>query len=287
VGSLLIQTKVAIIVPKQDLAANTIWKMLENNSYFKESNERFDQNPVYEYLQAPNEIKLVHSNKDGVESNHLDRFIDADFFIFASRHRAASGTPALLIHPTGNWFKVTLGGNEKELAYTSGLVLKQGLENLQSKREEYNLYNFKVDLEVTHHGPTELKTPLIFMELGSNEENWKDETAALAVGEAIIRTAENFLENKNFSGDCFIGVGGNHYAYRFHKYILENENAFVSHIVAKHSLDNLSENILSQAFTKSIESPTTALIDKKGARSEQRKNVISLLSKLGKKHILI
>ena len=282
-----IKTKVAIVVPKKDLAAATIWKMLENMSYFRESGKLFDDNTVFEFENSPNDIKLIHSNKDGVESNHLDDYIDADLYIFASRHRAASGTPALLIHPTGNWSKITLGGREKQLAYTSGWVLKKGLTLLQEKGDKYNLEDFKVNLEVTHHGPTELKTPLIFMELGSSEEFWKNEEAASAVGEAIIETAKAFTKESSFSGEYFVGLGGNHYAYRFHKHIKENEYAFISHMAAKHSLDDLTKEMLVQAFDKTIENANAALIDKKGARSEQRKHAISLLESINKEYVLV
>jgi len=282
-----IKTKVAIIVPKTDFAATTIWKMLGDSSYFRESKNTFDNNMVFEFESAPNDIKLFHSNRDGVESNHLDDYIDAELYIFASRHRAASGTPALLIHPTGNWSEITLGGKEKQLAHTSGWVLKKGLSFLREKKDKYNLEEFKVDLEVTHHGPTELQTPLIFMELGSSEKFWRNEKAASAVGEAIIDTADAFVKESSFKGEYYIGLGGNHYAYRFHKHINENENAFMSHMAAKHSLDDLSKEMLLQAFEKTSEDAKVALIDKKGARSEQRKNAISLLESIDKEYILV
>ncbi len=284
---LTINTKVAIIVPEKDQAAQTMWQVLIKQSLFKETNERFDSNPVYSLIQDSTNIKLIHTKKDGVESNHLDEAINAELYIFASRHRAASGTPALLIHPTGNWSKITLAGRESELSHTSSWALNFGLRKLKQKQVEFNLDEFKVDLEVTHHGPTELKTPLIFMELGSSEEYWVHETGATAVIEAIIETAQGFIKRGNFQNQSYIGIGGNHYAYRFHKHLMENENVFVSHIAAKHSLDDLTEEVLKQAFEKTIESPVGALIDKKGARSEQRKNAIEMLESIGKEHVFI
>jgi D-aminoacyl-tRNA deacylase len=284
---LTIKTKVAIIVPEKDQAAQTMWRVLNQQSLFKETEERFDDNPVYSLIEASNDIKLIHSKKDGVESNHLDKEIAAELYIFASRHRAASGTPALLIHPTGNWSKITLAGRESEISYTSSWALNFGLRKLKQKQAELNLDAFKVDMEVTHHGPTDLETPLIFMELGSSEEYWVHETGAKAVIEAIIETAQGFIKRGNFQNQSYIGIGGNHYAYRFHKYLMENEDVFVSHIAAKHSLDNLTENVLSQAFEKTIEFPIGALIDKKGARSEQRKNAVEMLDNLGKEHVFI
>ncbi len=283
---LSINAKVIIIIPEPDLAANTIWNTLQNHSYFKESDTTFDNHPVYELESNPNNIKLVHSKKDGVESNHLDQALDSKLYIFASRHRSASGTPALLIHPTGNWSKITLGGNENELSYTSGWVLKQGLYELQGKKDEYNLEEFKVDLEVTHHGPTNLNTPLIYMELGSSEKYWKNESAALAVGESIINTAIKFINKSDFKEDCFVGFGGNHYAYRFHKHLMENEKAYVSHMAAKHTLDFLTKERILEAFQKTLEKPNIALIDKKGATSPQRKKIIEILDEIEKEYVL-
>jgi D-aminoacyl-tRNA deacylase len=284
---LTINTKVAIIVPEKDQAAQTMWHVLNQQSFFEETDESFDSNPVYTLKHNPSDIKLIHSKRDGVESNHLDEGINADLYIFASRHRAASGTPALLIHPTGNWSKITLAGRESELSYTSSWALNYGLRKLKEKQEEFKLDEFKVDLEVTHHGPTKLTTPLIFMELGSSEEYWVHETGAKAVVEAIIETAQGFIQRGNFDNQSYIGIGGNHYAYRFHKYLMENPDVFISHIAAKHSLDDLTKDVLKQAFEKTIESPVGALIDKKGARSEQRKDTIEMLEDLGKEHVII
>ena len=282
-----VETKVAIIVPEKDQAAQTMWRILEKQSLFKETNDMFDEKSVYSLIQYPNDIKLIHSNRDGVESNHLDETLKAELYLFASRHRAASGTPALLIHPTGNWSKITLAGRESELSYTSSWALNFGLRKLKEKKEKFNLDDFKVDLEVTHHGPTELKTPLIFMELGSSENYWKHEKGAEAVAEAILETAEGFIKRSEFKESSYIGIGGNHYAYRFHKHLMENPGVYIGHIAAKHSLDDLTEDVLKQAFDKTIESPIGALIDKKGARSEQRKNTVQMLDNLGKEHIFI
>ncbi|MHA1200567.1 MAG: D-aminoacyl-tRNA deacylase, partial [Candidatus Heimdallarchaeaceae archaeon] len=146
---------------------------------------------------------------------------------------------------------------------------------------------FKVDLEVTHHGPTELETPLVFMELGSNEEYWEHEKGAMAVGEAILETAEGFINQTNYSGSSYIGFGGNHYAYRFHKHLMENPEISISHIAPKHALDAITPEIVQEAFAKTIENPAGAFIDKKGARSEQRRIITEIVEGLGKECILI
>lgn len=281
-----LKTKVAIIVPKPDLAAQNIWSSLENESYFNQSEDTFDESPVYTFNENP-QIKLFHSAKDGVHSNHLDEKIEAELFLFASRHRAASGTPALLIHTTGNWAEVTLGGRENELAYNSAYAIKQGFMSLQEKKEEYSLEDFKIDLEVTHHGPTNLRTPLCFIELGSSEDYWKHKKGAKAVGETIIQTAKIFAnQHHSFTGTTYVGFGGNHYAYRFQKQLLAEE-AYVGHIAPKHSIDKLSKEIIIESFEKTIEHPQIAMIDKKGTTSPQRKKIIDIVEELGREYLLV
>ena len=282
-----IKCKVAIIIPKPDSAAQNIWLYLKEGSFFKQSEEIFDDSPVFVLNNNP-QVNLFHSVKDGVHSDHLDESINAELFIFASRHRAASGTPALLIHTTGNWAEVTLGGREKELAYNSAYAIKQGFRSLQEKQEEYKLEEFKVDLEVTHHGPTNLQTPLCFMELGSSEEFWKHKKGATAVAEAILQTAKIFVKNNStFSGIPHVGFGGNHYAYRFHKQLVANEETYIGHMAPKHSLDKLSKEIIAEAFEKTKEQPEIAMIDKKGTTSPQRKKIIEIVEELGKEYLIV
>jgi len=275
-----------IIVPRKDIAAMNIWETWKERSFFKASSEFFGSNRVYHFEQAPNDIKLVFSEKDGVATNHLEEELFADLFIFASRHSAASGVPALLIHSTGNWAETRLGGNPYELSYTSALAIKLGLMHLIEQKENNNLVEYKVGLEVTHHGPTELSTPMCFMELGSSEQNWKDRKGALAVGDAILETAREYIKRKqSFSGDTYIGFGGNHYAYRFQKQLEDQEEVFVGHMAAKYALDEVNKATIMQAFEKTIEKPKAAMVDKKGAKSEQRKKIKQIVEMIGKEYI--
>lgn len=282
---LAFDTNIAIVFPSLDIAAQTMWSELVEHSYFSPLEFGFDGKPIYK-LENYDSIIAVHSERDGVSSNHISDTINADLFIFASRHSAASGKPAILIHSPGNWGDITLGGNVGELAYTSAFAIKTGLLALGDKQSEYAIVKYSVDLEVTHHGPTDMPIPIIFMELGSNEDCWKDTRAALAVGEAILETAKSFLKADN-SGEFYIGVGGNHYAYRFHKFLIENENAYVGHIVPKHSIDLLTLDLLQQAVTKTIEPIKGVLIDKKGTRSAQREKVKEFCSTLNIEAIMI
>ncbi|MHA1687669.1 MAG: D-aminoacyl-tRNA deacylase [Candidatus Heimdallarchaeaceae archaeon] len=278
-------SRIVLVFPVSDIAAQSMWRALLDHAYFAPTTTKFDNTIVFE-LDSSSDILAVHSSKDGVFSNHIDSFLDTDLIIFASRHSAASGKPALLVHPPGNWGEPTLGGASYELAYTSAYAIKQGLMNLKNKKFEYNLEEYSVNLEVTHHGPTSMKAPTIFMELGSNEEYWKDQRAALAVGEAIINTAKILIKSHP-KGAFFIGIGGNHYAYRFHKFIEENDDVYIGHIIPKHNLDYLTLDSLMQAINKTIEPVKGILIDKKGTRSSHRDHAKELATKVGIEFMMI
>ena len=79
-----IKSRVVIIIPEPDLAADTIWSEIKNQSYFKETDQRFDGNVVYQHNKYPNDIKIIHSKKDDVASDHLDLEIEAELYIFTS-----------------------------------------------------------------------------------------------------------------------------------------------------------------------------------------------------------
>ncbi len=282
----MITSKLTIVIPNNDLAATTIWKYFSDSGLFYRTSEIFDEKPVYALTENP-ETKMVFSSKDGVKTDHLDQHIQTHFYIFASRHKSKSAIPALLIHSTGNWKEALLGGNESQLSYSSGFMIKTGLRKLNEVKEKFELSEYKVDLEVTHHGPTNLATPLCFMELGSSEKYWQDEQAAKAVGVAIIETAKTFLNQRKKHFISCVGFGGNHYAYQFQKYLERHDEIIISHIAPKFMIDRLTEDIIKQALDKTIETPEKVLIDKKGTKSAQRNKIAEIAEKMDKDHIFI
>ena len=122
--------------------------------------------------------------------------------------------------------------------------------------------DYLVCLEQTHHGPTEFKTPLCYVELGSSEKYWKDEKAAGFLANCIL----NGLKSKS-RAESVIGVGGNHYASLFSE--LEKEMAF-GHMCPKYSLDYLDEEMAKQMIEKTIPNPNKIIIDEKGVKQKTR-----------------
>lgn len=213
-----------------------------------------------------NGVKLARIESRLVEAEFLDAAFNTDLFIFASRHRSESKQPTLCIHACGNWDNAALGGHARELAFAAPLQMRSALLSLAQNAPR----GFDATLEATHHGPTSLKTPVLFAEIGSSESEWKRRDAADAVATAIVGS----LRSRK-GVDAFVGIGGPHYAPNFTKMELAEETAF-SHICPKHFADSLDDALLRQMIAKSG-GAKKALIDWKSLKAQQRGRVISLL----------
>ncbi|HUX99067.1 MAG TPA: D-aminoacyl-tRNA deacylase [Candidatus Deferrimicrobium sp.] len=264
-----------IIVSNKDLAGQTIKQQLLEIYDFKETERQFEGNIIFE--DPKTKVPIITINRRLIEADHLSEFFTTDLFIFASKHKSESERPSLLVHATGNWTNDNnFGGNPLELALTSGTVIKQALIELTRRQEETQL-DYDVTSEVTHHGPTNLKSPSIFIELGSNEAAWCDSMGARVVAETILEIIRGSLPKKQLK--YAIGFGGTHYANNFNKIQLKTDYA-ISHIAPKYVLDTVTESLVLQAINKTIEDVKYAVLDWKGMVKVQRDKLIPILSEL-------
>jgi len=261
-----------IIFSTKDIASQQIFRQIITNYVFYETNETFDGNPILRM----NNIRLITTNRELIYSDHLNE-LNSDLIIFASRHKSESGRPSLLVHCTGNWLdKADFGGNPREISVSSGSAMKIALIELFKQRKILNLNEFDVNLEVTHHGPTNLKAPLLFVELGSTPKDWENIYGALAVANAIMKTA---LSNKLYK--TYIGVGGPHYATKFSELVKEpNLDFAVSHIIPKYALDFIDKKSIKMCIEKTKEKIEGFVFDWKGMNSQQKEKIISILNEL-------
>lgn len=233
----------------------------------------FKDNHIYLGLT---DSPLIHLDDLMLQSSNLK----VDLLIFASRHRSEAGKPAFLTHSTGNWNdEAKYGGNPKEISSTSAILLKSALNNLIAQNRIKNIEGFKVDMEVTHHGPTILEKPLIFMELGSSEEEWEIEDAAKVVAHAILNTCYDYavmMEKK--PPKIGIGFGGTHYAPQFRK-LVTNSNVAISFICPKYYIQNLDDALIKQMIAKTHETVDFFIIDWKGTNSDDKSHLMPLLEK--------
>jgi D-aminoacyl-tRNA deacylase len=208
----------------------------------------------------------------------LDSKIMPDFLIFASRHSSQTARPAFLIHNTGNWgTNADFGGQPQDLSQTSALLHKAGFYSLIESQSRLNLPDFAIDIEVTHHGPTILEKPLLFMELGSSKSEWVIDDAGKFLAISIINTIFKFLEyNELKNQNIGLGFGGTHYAPNFTR-LISNKEVAMSFICPKYYIQGLNKDLIKKMIDNTYETVDFFIIDWKGTNSEDKKHLMPLL----------
>jgi D-aminoacyl-tRNA deacylase len=183
---------------------------------------------------------------------HLDlerpaeAFADPTLVVFASRHSGETG-PLLTAHHTGNIGPAAHGGDPNDLARACPNAHARVLDALAEHAPE----GYEVGMECTHHGPTEVGAPSMFVEVGSSDPQWDDPAAARAVARAILdlrgvdpdrpdgasgraETAGDPASNgaeADRTRRHLVGLGGGHYAPRFER-VARGTDWAIGHIVA-------------------------------------------------------
>lgn len=253
--------------------------MWHNNSLFRF--EGFTKNKMKNKVLNYNQIYLGLTDERLIFLNSLrinKSNINPDFVIFASRHASKTARPALLTHTTGNWNKeADFGGEPYDLSLTSALLHKAAFVSLLSESNLQNLKDFSLDIEVTHHGPTSLEKPLIYMELGSSKVEWVIEKAGMVLANAIINCIYQLLEFQSEGKQKIgLGFGGTHYAPNFNR-LIRNKNIAMSFICPKYFIQELTKEIISLMIQNTYEKIDYFIIDWKGTNSEDKKHLIPIL----------
>ncbi|WP_276271313.1 D-aminoacyl-tRNA deacylase [Haloarcula litorea] len=166
-----------------------------------------------------------------------DAFDDPDLLVFASRHAGETG-PLLTAHHTGNFGAADFGGDPGSFARACPNAHRAVVTALAEHAPD----GYEVGMECTHHGPTEVGAPSMFVEVGSDEAQWRDPDAADAVARAILSLRGVASDAGETIGPerHLVGLGGGHYAPRFERVLRETDWA-VGHVAADWSLDALDE----------------------------------------------
>ncbi|MDD5163650.1 MAG: D-aminoacyl-tRNA deacylase [Candidatus ainarchaeum sp.] len=259
-----------IVVSKSDLAGMNFFPLFTENFGFRETGRIFDGSPIFAF----GNFELLTINSVQIFADFLDKR-KTDFFIFASKHSSTAKKPSLTAHAIGNFSKAEFGGKDFELCPSSAFLSRNYLLSLKEQRESLVLPDFEICLEATHHGPF-LKTPSIFIELGSSEKEWLLKKPAEAVVETILKKT-----SLHSNAVPCIGIGGGHYAPGFTKRVL-NENFAFSHIAAEYSLPHFTEFSLQKMVSNSIEKPELIVADRKGlGKSVQKNRIQQILQESG------
>ena len=263
--------QIAIISSSKDPAGLNIRNSLIELFEFEKTDEKFDGNDVFQLDRIPNKIiKSYLIEGDLIFSEDIDRKIDADVFVFASKHRSKENTKSFAVHPIGNWDKAEFGGQEKKLCPSSAVLLKNLFIELNNSAK-YSGY--ELTMEATHHGPYAEK-PSVFCEIGSTEKEWNDKENGKTMAKAIIEGLKN--ENKNYK--IAVGIGGPHYCSNFNKVALRTDIAF-SHFCPKYHLDKLNEDLIKQSIEKTKEKIDFIVLDWKGLGTEKQR-IVELLKNM-------
>ncbi|MFX1503435.1 MAG: D-aminoacyl-tRNA deacylase [Promethearchaeota archaeon] len=250
---------------------------------FDRTDLNWHENQIFKLknYSAESEVYLGLTREPLIFLNNLElekSEINPDLLIFASRHTSKTARPAFLVHTTGNWTEdVNFGGESQDLSKTSALLHKAGFISLIEQEILPQLKDFAIDIEVTHHGPTILEKPLIFMELGSSNKEWVIDHAGELLVRSIINTIFKYLEfNEKRDNKIGLGFGGTHYAPNFHR-LIRNKNIAMSFICPKYYIQQLNKALIEKMINNTIENVDYFIIDWKGTNSDDKKHLIPLL----------
>ncbi|MEA3329679.1 MAG: D-aminoacyl-tRNA deacylase [Nanoarchaeota archaeon] len=216
-------------------------------------------------------IPIYLIDKEIINAENIDKELDADFIVFASKHQSEKEVSTLTVHPIGNWGEANFGGISNKISLSNPLLLKHFFQTLFQNTKSLD---YKISLEATHHGPF-IKTPSLFIEIGSTEKQWEDKTAGKIIAQTIIKSVASFKE-QNLK--IAIGVGGPHYCPNFNQIQLQDKYA-ISHIIAEYVLP-LNEKMIEEAIAKTVGKVDSFILDWKGmGNSEKRNKSLEILKK--------
>ncbi len=263
---------VLIVYSTKDPAGLNIKTRLIKDFHFESTDETFQELPVYKR----GDVKLIGVQSVIIETESLAEAFKADYALFASKHVSESGEPAFTVHTTGLTHEYASKETPQPLlAWAYPQKMKIALLHLMNNREKYDLGNYKVSLEATHHGPVALPYPVTFVEIGSKEENWQNSTAGEFVAGAIM--AATSIE---ISDEGAVGFGGGHYAPKQTRITVEEKIA-VGHSIAKYALPVFDEQLFRVALEKTRGGCRKVVIDWKGVRGEVRRGLEEAASTWG------
>jgi len=265
-----------IVSSTTDVASKTLAEALVESQGFKSTGVSLKGQPVYQkgsFLLARFEGMIVFPPD-------LDEYFNPQAYIFLSRHSAESGIASLTAHSTGNFSaEAKFGGKAKELGRSDPALLKNYLVSLWKRRDRVSGY--EITMEATHHGPTSLQKPVLFVELGSSERYWGDRKAAEAVADALMDS----LTEKKIWTKIAIGFGGTHYPEKFTKLIIEDEFA-LSFVAPKHVLEHVDDKMVGQMLQRTSGPVKYAVMDWKGLGPHKEK-IVRLVKQFGLEEVRV
>ncbi len=204
-----------------------------------------------------------------ISADWLEEKYHYDGFVFLSKHAAQSGDLALTCHSTGNFSTAQFGGNQRQIAIPHPYLQKAYMQKLHQNKDSFS--DFQITIEATHHGPTALSKPTIFIEIGTTEKQWTDELLCNSVAKLVLETLSEPLKEAPMA-ICF---GGTHYPEKFTDELLQGTHALGT-VMPKHALEFLDRELFTHIMHQNKQAKI-ALLDWAGLGPHKQK-VLDLLS---------
>ncbi|MFH1785407.1 MAG: D-aminoacyl-tRNA deacylase [Candidatus Micrarchaeota archaeon] len=247
-----------ILFTSNNIASNAIAKALISKHNFKKIGENEWRN---------NETRLIDTQLPTVLDIPDD--IGSDSIIMLSSHKSKTPGKMLTAHIPGNWGDAGMGGEPKTLNIADACLLQKIAKEM---KKEADRIEWQFCLEADHHGPT-IKIPIMFVEIGNNEEQWRDRKAAEAIANAIVASLGP-VENC----ESVVGFGGGHYQKRLTEVVV-SDNIAVGHMAPKYVIDNIDEDMFRQALEKNVEKVTKIVVLKDETNTNQKEKIKKLAEK--------
>ncbi|MGB7662212.1 MAG: D-aminoacyl-tRNA deacylase [Nitrososphaeraceae archaeon] len=194
-------------------------------------------------------------------------------FVFLSRHRSAGGIASLTCHSTGNFSPDnSYGGEPTKLGMANPSMLKAYFNELHRNRNF--VPDYQITLEATHHGPTSLEGPILFVEIGSGLEQWRDSNASRIVCNCVLDVSSLCPRG---SSKVALALGGTHYPDKLNKILLETDFS-VAYIATKNNLQFIDDRMIQHMIVRSTERITHVLLDWKGL-GKYKRSILDTLEK--------
>lgn len=232
-----------VVVSRADIASVTIGEALRSHGEWTPFHDATNPSGWGDTGYRRDDITIrefddLHLDLDAVAT----AFDDPALVVFASRHSGETG-PLLSTHFTGNFGSAEFGGEDYAVAEPAPNAARQLLHRLR----EVAPSPYDVTFECTHHGPTTVGAPSLFVEIGSSTNEWEDERAARAAADAVI----DLVDTPAHTDRTLTLVGDSHYAPRGTR-IVEDTDWAVGHIVPDWALEDLrtaDPQLIDAAFT--------------------------------------
>ena len=198
-----------------------------------------------------------------ISADWLEEKFDYDGYVFLSKHAAESGVLALTCHNTGNFSDAKFGGYDRQVSIPHTSIQKSYIQSLWKSRNKFS--QFQITIEATHHGPTALPKPALFIEVGTTEKEWNDTNLCNSVGQIII----DVMKEQKKSYPIAICFGGTHYPEKFTNELIHGKYSLGT-VVPKHALEQIDESLFSHIIERNV-GATAALLDWNGMGKNKQK----------------